>query len=97
MALQIALVGLSLVGGGPGATGAGVIVGPGAITQYGDGLIVSILGDLVSYHGPPPHDIAMIVTGSPDTFCDGKPLVRATDMASCGCTVLEGDYNAFCL
>lgn len=94
---QIALVGVSLVGGGAGSTGDGVITGPGGLAQFADGQIVSVVGDAVAYHGPGAHTAATIITGSPDTFVVGKPLVRVGDAASCGCTVLEGDFDAFCL
>ena len=94
---QIALVGISTVGGGAGATGSGVITGPGGLAQFADGDIVSVLGDAVSPHGLGAHEAATIITGSPDTFVNGKSLVRVGDQASCGCTVQAGDYDAFCI
>jgi uncharacterized Zn-binding protein involved in type VI secretion len=97
MALPIAIVGESQCGGGPGATGTGVILGPGGLGQYGDGLTVSVVGDLIAPHGPSPHDAGVIIQGSPDTFINGIPLVHIGDATSCGCTVLLGDEDTFCL
>lgn len=97
MTLPIALVNLSVVGGGPGATGNGVILGLGGITQFGDDLVVAVVGDAIAAHGPGAHAAATLTTGSPDTFVNGKPLCRIGDEASCGCTVLLGDEDTFCL
>lgn len=94
---QVALIGISQVGGGPGATGTGTITGPGGVTTYGDGDIVSIVGDTITTHGPGAHIAAHITTGSPDTFVNGTSLVRVGDLASCGCAVLAGDFDAFCI
>ena len=94
---KIALVGVSTVGGGPGATGAGIILGPGGKAQYGDSIIVSVVGDAVAPHGPGAHTNAHIIEGSPNTFVNGIPLVRVGDAASCGCAVLDGDWDAFCI
>jgi uncharacterized Zn-binding protein involved in type VI secretion len=94
---QIALVGKSVCGGGPGATGVGLILGPGDLTQFADGDIVSKVGDAIATHGPAPHDAGVIISGSFDTFLDGIPLVRVGDQTSCGCTVLEGDFDAYCV
>ncbi len=92
---QAALVGLSTVGGGPGATGVGIITGPGGLGQYADGLIVSVVGDTIATHGPAPHIGAVVTTGSPDTFINHIPIARVGDQASCGCTILAGDNDAF--
>lgn len=94
---QIALVGISTVFGGPGATTPGVILGPGGIMQFADGDIVSVVGDAIAAHGPDVHTAAVMVTGSPDTFVNGKPLCRIGDLASCGCSVTNGDLDAYCL
>lgn len=94
---QVALVLLSAVDGGPGSTGPGIITGPGGLTQFADGLIVSIVGDTIAPHGPGAHLAATIISGSPDTFVNGRPLVRVGDPASCGCVVLAGDFDLFCI
>lgn len=94
---QLALVGLSTVGGGPGAVGTGLITGPGAVSTLGDGFTVSTLFDAVAAHGPGAHAFGVIQTGSKHTFGNnGLPVVRVGDTTSCGCTVLLGDYDAFC-
>lgn len=94
---KIALIGVSMVGGGSGATGPGIIIGPGGMAQYGDGILVSIVGDSITPHGPGAHQNAHIATGSKNTFVNGIPLVRVGDLASCGCAVLDGDWDAFCI
>ena len=94
---QVALVGLSTVFGGPGATSPGVILGLGGATQYADGEVVAVVGDSIATHGPAPHIGATMVSGSPDTFVNGLPLCRVGDPASCGCVVQQGDFDAYCL
>lgn len=90
---QIALVGDTLTSFG------GTVEGPGGLTQFADGFVVSIVGDIISPH---MHGItlvtgATIIEGSPDTFCDGKPLARIGDACSCSCILVSGDQDAFCL
>ena len=90
-----ALVVISTVFGGPGAVIPGVITGPGGIGQYADGAPVSVVGDAIASHGPGAHIAATMVTGSPDTFINGIPLVRVGDQATCLCTVQQGDEDTF--
>lgn len=89
---QIALLGCLTTNGG-------TIAGPGGLTQFADGITVSIVGDLITphYHGKALISAATIITGSPDTFVNGKPLVRIGDACSCGCLILSGDNDAFCI
>lgn len=94
---QIALVGLSAVDGGPGSTGPGIILGLGGFDQYGDGFVVAVVGDAIAPHGIGLHIAAVMVEGSPDTYVNGKPLCRVGDLASCGCVVIEGDFDAYCI
>lgn len=97
MPLSVALVGVSTVFGGPGAVTPGVILGLGGIGQFADSDVVAVVGDAIASHGPGLHIAATMVSGSPDTLVNGKPLCRQGDLASCGCSVIAGDFDAFCI
>ena len=85
----VARVGVDTVGGG-------LITGPGAPSVKVNGSTVSVLGDAVAPHGPPPHDAATITSASGTVNAEGKGVVRVGDTASCGHTVATGsaDVNA---
>lgn len=72
---------LSLVGAD---SAGGAITGPGAPTWTWDGKKISLLGDMISPHGLPPHNAPVIVTGSPWWSIDGIPVTRVGSIASCG-------------
>lgn len=61
-----------------------VIVGPGASSWTWNGSPISLLGDMVTGHGEPPHNAPAIVTASPWMFIDGTPVTRVGSVASCG-------------
>jgi hypothetical protein len=90
----IALVGFSLVGGGPGATGTGLIIGPGDLFSFGDSFPIAKVGDEIATHGPAPHIGATVIQGSPDTFLSGIPMSHVGDACSCLCTILTGQIDA---
>jgi uncharacterized Zn-binding protein involved in type VI secretion len=81
---QLGLVGRSLVG--PGTD-----LGPGAATVIAEGAPVSVVGDLVSPHGEPPHTSPTIISGSATVFAEGKPVVvQGLSTASCAHVVNTG-------
>lgn len=68
-----------------GADSAGaVIVGPGAQTWTWNGKKISLLGDLVSGHGLPPHAAPVIATASDWMTINGVKVTRVGSVASCG-------------
>lgn len=76
MAGPVARVGLD-------RAGPGVILGPGAPTVFVNGMPTSVIGDLVTPHGSPPHKQAVITTASPTVFANGKPVTRLGSIATC--------------
>ena len=81
---QLGLVGRSLVG-------TGIDLGPGAPTVFAEGAPVSVVGDLVSPHGAPPHTSSTIISGSGTVFANGKPVVvQGLSKASCAHAVNTG-------
>ena len=96
MPTPLAIVNVSTVFYGAGAVFPGIILGPGAgIGTYGDGEIVSTIGDAIEPHGPSPHDAATMIEGSVDTFVNGVPICALGDFASCGCYVINGSIDTF--
>lgn len=85
----IARVGIDTVGGA-------LITGPGEPSVKVNGATVSVLGDAVAPHGPPPHDAATIIQASGTVKAGGIGVVRVGDLASCGDVVATGspDTNA---
>ena len=76
-------------------TAGSTILGPGGFNVKVNGFPCSTLGDDVAAHGPPiPHNSAKMVTASQTVFANGKPVVRAGDLASCGHTA-TGSHNVF--
>jgi uncharacterized Zn-binding protein involved in type VI secretion len=92
---NLALTGFSTVFFGPGAVFPGLITGQLGIDQYGDSFVVSCVGDSIEPHGPPPHDNAVMIQGSTDTFVNGLPVCRLNDLASCACHVINGSLDTF--
>ena len=43
----------------------------------------------------PLHGAASIVSGSPNTFINGKPAVRVGDRTACGDTIIKGSSSVF--
>lgn len=81
---QLGLVGRSLVG-------PGIDLGPGALSVIAEGSPVSVVGDLVSPHGAPPHTAPTIISGSGTVFAEGKPVVvQGLSKASCAHPVNTG-------
>jgi uncharacterized Zn-binding protein involved in type VI secretion len=81
---QLGLAGKSLVG--PGTD-----LGPGAPTVFAEGVPVSVVGDLVSPHGEPPHTSPTIANGSATVFANGKPVVvQGLSKATCAHAVTTG-------
>ena len=78
--------------------GGGVIVGPGAPTVLAEGFIVSCAsgatpetGDVVTTHGEPPHNVALIQSGSATVIAMGRPVAMAAfSIATCGHPVGPG-------
>lgn len=80
----VAKVGVSLIGPAP-------IVGPGVPTVLVEGVPCSVLGDLGTPHGEPPHSNPVILSGNPTVLVGGKPIARqSTSIASCGHPVTLG-------
>tara|TARA_B000000557_G_C20511078_1_gene332175 strand:- start:129 stop:395 length:267 start_codon:yes stop_codon:yes gene_type:complete len=70
--------------------GPGTIMSPCAVTVMAEGTHVSLVGDLVSPHGEPPHTSSFVVAGSSTVFCEGKPVTLQGSATSCGHTVNTG-------
>lgn len=62
----------------------GVIAGPGAPTWTWNGKKISLLGDLVTGHGLPPHTAPVIISASNWMTIDGVKVTRVGSMAGCG-------------
>lgn len=70
--------------------GLGVITSPGCPNVLVEGVPLSVLGDIVSPHGIPPHDSALISTGSATVTAGSLPVTRVGDLATCGDVVSTG-------
>lgn len=71
--------------------GPGTDLGPGAPTVYAEGVPVSVVGDLVSPHGEPPHTSPTIANGSTTVSANGKPVVvQGLSKATCAHAVTTG-------
>lgn len=73
--LPVSLVGESQAGG--------TIIGPGKPTWRVMGKPISLLGDVVSPHGPGQHMAPVMVEGSTWMRLGGVPVVRTGNRASC--------------
>lgn len=81
---QLGLVSRSLVG-------TGTDLGPGAATVFAEGVPVSVVGDIVSPHGAPPHVRPTIVTGSATVRAQGRAVVvQGLSTATCAHIVTTG-------
>lgn len=65
----------------------GFLFGPLVPNVYIEGRSIAVIGTPVSPHGRPPHQSAVMVSGSPNVFAGGIPVCRALDVASCGDTL----------
>lgn len=74
---KVSLVGVDTAGGG-------VILGPGASKLSVGGVRVSLVGDSIAPHGPPPHITAVVLTGSNKLSVGGVPVTIQGSATSCG-------------
>lgn len=75
---------------------AGIILGPCAIRTKINALPVSLIGDMVSPHGEPPHTTPVITTGTTRTLIEGRGVsVVGVSIASCMHPVSTGSPNTF--
>lgn len=63
-----------------------------------NGLPAAVVGSVSCPHSPwgsphPPHDAAVVVSGSSSVLCNGIPLARAGDPLSCGHAIAVGSAN----
>jgi uncharacterized Zn-binding protein involved in type VI secretion len=69
----------------------GMIIGPGQPTVLVNGTPISVVGDLVTAHGAPPHTAAVIITGSGTVFAGGKPIsIQGVSTCTCAHPVVTG-------
>jgi uncharacterized Zn-binding protein involved in type VI secretion len=72
----------------------GIIIGPGIPTVLVNGSPISVIGDQVTTHGPPPHVIPSIITGSSTVFAGGKAIsLQGVSICSCAHNVVTGSPN----
>jgi uncharacterized Zn-binding protein involved in type VI secretion len=68
-----------------GVDQAGGVLIPGRQTFVRcDGVLVVVVGDMVTSHGQAPHDSPTVAAGSPTFRINGIPVARAGDPATCG-------------
>lgn len=86
----MALVGRSTVNGG-------LVTGPGAVSTFGEGVPVALVGDAVAPHDPfiGEHLAATLVQGSVSVIVEGRPVVYVGCLASCGHAVESGAVSIF--
>jgi uncharacterized Zn-binding protein involved in type VI secretion len=65
-------------------TAGGIIIGGQCSSVLVNGFPASVLSDPVSGHGKNKHAGPEMVTASSTVFCEGLPVCRMTDIASCG-------------
>lgn len=70
--------------------GPGTIMSPCAVTVMAEGSHVSLVGDMVSPHGEPPHSSSFVVSGSSTVFVEGRPVTLQGSPTSCGHPVTTG-------
>ena len=76
--------------------GTGTILSPGAPTVMVNNIPISVVGDLVSPHGDPPHTAPTIVTGSPTVFAQNRPVtVVGLSVATCAHLPNTGSPTVF--
>lgn len=65
----------------------GIIIG-GSNDVFINGYGIARNGDGVASHDEPPHDAATLVAGDINVYVNGKKVIVAGDMATCGHTVI---------
>lgn len=73
----------------------GVILGLVSPMVFVNNLNISVVGDQVEGHAPPPHASPVVATGSPTVFSNNSPVARIGDLASCGHAIPSGSENVF--
>lgn len=73
----------------------GMIIGPLSKNVYVNNKLVSVIGDPVAGHGPPPHSCPVMITGSRTVFAQNIPVCRLADVASCLCPAVPCSQNVF--
>jgi uncharacterized Zn-binding protein involved in type VI secretion len=71
----------------------GTILSSSNGTVLVNGIPASVMGSKVAGHGKGSHSSPTMVTGSPNVFIQGVPVVRNGDSASCGHTAGPGSPN----
>jgi uncharacterized Zn-binding protein involved in type VI secretion len=74
--------------------GGGTIIGFMPMQILVEGMLISVVGDMVLPHGACPeapiHCFATIMMGSQKVFAEGMQVARVNDMASCGDIISPG-------
>ena len=65
-------------------TAGGAIIGGQCMSILINGFPATVLGDAVAGHGKGAHAGPVMVGSSSSVFCEGLPVCRMTDVASCG-------------
>ena len=78
---------------GDGSSHGGVIISCCNKT-FSEGRLVARVGDMHSCPIP-GHGVTPIVTGSPDTFTEGKPTARSGSITGCGASIIGGSVKTF--
>lgn len=74
----------------------GTLLSPGVPTIRVNDIPISVVGDLVSPHGDPPHTAPVITTGSPNVFAQNIPVtVVGLSVATCAHQPTSGSPNVF--
>lgn len=64
--------------------GGGIIIGPGAPSVVVNGKPASVVGDVITTHGPSPHIQPVITSGSQTVFAEGQPIsLESTSTTTC--------------
>lgn len=75
-----------------GNSAGGFLFGPLVPNVFVNGRPIALIGTPITPHGKPPHNAAVMITGSPNVFAGFIPVCRAGDIASCG-DVLVSNSN----
>lgn len=83
----------------PGVSRVGLDSAGGTILTGSNNVLINSspavrIGDVVQPHGNGEHTSPVMVTGSSTTFCNGIPICKAGDSASC-CHPSTGSSNVF--
>lgn len=73
--------------------GAGIVIGPGAVTVRVQGAPLSLIGDKVSPHGSGAHANAYMIQGSMKVRVGGRPVCRVGHQASCADPMISGSLK----